>query len=134
MPLSSLKAGNTKGVDASVQFTEAPYTAQLALNGLVAGSNTQVQFTVFLDPAYFTCALSADKTQIIITTSGQNTNPKNMVYTVDTGITMKTASGGAKALVIQMVPAGQSTGTTYMFTKSTGPVDLAGKYSSTTGS
>ncbi|MBK8340344.1 MAG: hypothetical protein IPK99_10305 [Flavobacteriales bacterium] len=119
MPLSSLQAGNTRGLDTSVRFTAQPNTATLAINGLVSGSDSLVQFTVNLDPASFTCALSADRTQIIITTSGSNRNPTNVVYTVDTGNNMKTTRAGNVIMVMQLVAAGQSNGTTYMFTKST---------------
>ncbi len=119
MPLSSLQAGNTRGLDTSVRFTATPNTATLAINGLVSGSDTQVQFTVNLDPAFFTCALSADRTQIIITTSGSNRNPTNVVYTVDTGNNMKTTRAGNVIMVMQLVAAGQTTGTVYTFSKST---------------
>jgi len=132
MPLSSLQAGNTRGLDTAVRFNVSPNTATLAINGLIPGSDTQVQFTVNLDPTSFTCALSADRTQIIITTIGSNRNPTNVVYTVDTGINLKTAKANTTALVMQLVPTGQSNGTVYTFVKSTGGGGAAFKRPPTT--
>ena len=132
MPLSSLQPGNSRGLDTSVRFTVTPNTATFAVNGLVSGSSTQVQFTVNLDPEFFTCALNADRTEIIITTSGNNRNPTNVVYTVDTGINLKTAKADTIALVVQLVPSGQSNGTVYTFTKATGGGGSAFKHGPTT--
>ncbi|MBP6392292.1 MAG: hypothetical protein KA175_12715 [Flavobacteriales bacterium] len=132
MPLSSLQAGNSRGLDTSVRFNVSPNTAMLAINGLVSGSDSLVQFTVNLDPAFFTCALSADRTQIIITTSGSNRNPTNVVYTVDAGNNMKTTRGGNVVMVMQMLTAGQNTGTVYTFTKATGGGGSAFKHGPTT--
>ncbi|MBK7946942.1 MAG: hypothetical protein IPJ85_17280 [Flavobacteriales bacterium] len=120
MALSNLQAGNSKGVDTSVKFTSAQNPTNLSVNGLVSGASTQVQFTVYLDPASFTCALSRDSSQVLLTMIGDNKNPKNVIYTVDTGINEKTAAGGSTAVVMQLIPTGQSTGTVYTFAKATG--------------
>lgn len=120
MPLSNLQAGNSRGLDTTVRFTETPDNSTFAVNGLVSGSSTQVQFTVSLDPACFTCQLNADRSQVLITMIATNRNPANVVYTVDTGIDLKKAKADTQALVLQLVPAGQSNGTLYTFTKSTG--------------
>lgn len=120
MALSKLTAGNTNGLDTSVKFGSKQNPANLSVDGLVKGSSTQVQFTVTYDPANFTCSLSSDKSQVMINYKGSNTKPSPVVYTVDTGINLKTAPGGDTALLIQTVPVGQSTGTTFTFTKSTG--------------
>ncbi|MBK9176636.1 MAG: hypothetical protein IPM46_09945 [Flavobacteriales bacterium] len=120
MALSNLQAGNSKGVDTSVKFTSAQNPSGINVNGLVTGSSTQVQFTVFLDPTSFTCALSADNSQVVITITGGNTNPSSVVYTVDTGINEKTATPGTTAVSVLWIPSGSKTGTTYTFTKATG--------------
>lgn len=119
MALSNLKAGNTNGLDTSVKFASSQNPPNLSVNGLVSGSSTQVQFTVNLDPANFTCALSADNSKVVITTNGTGKNPTNVIYTVDTGINEKTATPGTTAVVFQVGASGQ-TGNTYTFSKSTG--------------
>ncbi|HRH70604.1 MAG TPA: hypothetical protein PLB89_13960 [Flavobacteriales bacterium] len=120
MALSNLQAGNSKGVDTSVKFGSTQNPTNLSVNGLVSGSSTQVQFTVSYDPANFTCALSKDLSQVVVTFTGPNKTPGTAVYTVDTGINEKTAQPGSVALAIQAIPTGQSSGTTFTFTKSTG--------------
>ncbi|MBL8010617.1 MAG: hypothetical protein JNJ64_08420 [Flavobacteriales bacterium] len=120
MALSNLQAGNSKGVDTTIRFKESPDNSTFSINGLVSGSGTNVQFTVYLDPDSFTCQLSADRTQVLITIIAVNRNPKNVVYTVDTGVELKTAKADSTALVMQLIPVGQSNGTVYTFTKSTG--------------
>lgn len=120
MALSNLQAGNSKGVDTSVKFTSAQNPTNLSVNGLMSGSSTQVQFTVNLDPRSFTCALNGDGSQVLITMIGANANPTNVIYTVDTGINEKTATPGSTAVVIQLIPVGQRTGNTYVFSKATG--------------
>lgn len=120
MALSNLQAGNSKGVDTSVKFTSAQNPTNLSVNGLVSGTSTQVQFTVYLDPNSFTCALSRDGSQVLLTMIGKSNNPANVIYTVDTGINEKTALGGSTAVVMQLIPTGQSTGTVYTFAKATG--------------
>lgn len=120
MALSKLTAGNGKGLDTSIKFTTTPAALNISVNGLVTGSNSQVQFTVSLDPSAFTCSLNAKATQVIIQMTGANKNPKDVVYTVDTGINEKLASPGSTAVEFQVIPTGQSTGSTYTFTKSTG--------------
>ena len=120
MALSNLRSGNSNGVDTSVSFTGQPLSNFLSVNGLVRTTNSQVQFTVNLDPASFTCTLSADRSQVLITMVASSRNPTNVIYTVDTGINEKTATPGSTAVKIQVIPTGQSTGTVYTFTKSTG--------------
>lgn len=120
MALSNLKSGNSNGVDTSVTFSGSPLSNFLSVNGLVKTTNSQVQFTVNLDPASFTCALSSDQSQVLITMIGANRNPSSVIYIVDTGINEKTASPGSAALKIQVIPAGQTTGTVYTFSKATG--------------
>jgi hypothetical protein len=120
MALGNLQAGNSKGLDTSVKFGSLQNPSNLAVNGLVTGSSTQVQFTVTYDPANFTCALSKDASQVIVTFTGPNNKPSAVVYTVDTGINEKTAPVGTTAVAIQTIATGQTSGTTYTFTKSTG--------------
>ncbi|MBK8500409.1 MAG: hypothetical protein IPL52_16710 [Flavobacteriales bacterium] len=120
MALSNLKAGNSNGVDTSVTFSGSPLSNFLSVNGLVKNTSTQVQFTVNLDPTSFTCAWSSDKSEVIIAMTGASRNPTNVIYIVDTGINEKTATPGSAALKIQVIPAGQTTGTVYTFSKSTG--------------
>ena len=120
MALSKLQAGNSKGVDTSVKFTSAQNPSGIGVNGLVSGSSTQVQFTVNLDPSSFTCALSSDQSQVLITMIGANKAPSNVIYTVDAGINEKTATPGSTAVKIQVIPTGQTSGTVYTFSKSTG--------------
>jgi len=119
MALSNLRAGNSKGVDTSVKFSSSQNPSNLSVNGLVSGSSSQVQFTVNLDPANFTCALSPDNSKVLITTNGTGKNPTNVIYTVDTGINEKTALPNTPAVTFQVGPSGQ-TGTTYTFAKATG--------------
>ena len=120
MPLSNLQAGNSRGLDTTIRFTETPDATMFSVNGLVSGSSTQVQFTVALDPASFPCQLNADRTQVLITIIAINRNPTNVVYTVDTGIDLNKAKANSTALVLQLVPAGQSNGPVYTFVKATG--------------
>lgn len=103
-----------------MKFTSAQNPSGIGVNGLVSGSSTQVQFTVNLDPSSFTCALSSDQSQVLITMIGANKAPSNVIYTVDTGINAKSATPGSTAVKIQVVPTGQTSGTVYTFSKSTG--------------
>ncbi len=120
MALGNLQAGNSKGLDTSVKFGSLQNPNNLSVDGLVQGSSTQVQFTVTYDPANFRCSLSSDNSQVMINFTGPNNKPSAVVYTVDTGINEKTAPVGGVAVKIQTVPTGQSSGSTYTFTKSTG--------------
>ncbi len=119
MALSNLQAGNSRGVDGTVKF-QSSANSSIGVNGLVSGSNSAVQFTVYMDPRDFTCTLSGDNQKVLISTQGRYSNPTNNVYTVDTGIDLRRASGGTTALTVQVIPQGSSTGSTYTFTKSTG--------------
>lgn len=120
MALSNLKAGNSAGTDNSVSFVSSPTNNFLSVPGLVKSTSSQVQLSVNLDPASFTCALSADSSQVVITMIGANRNPSSQTYTVDTGINAKTATGGSTVLKVQVIPTGGGSGTVYTFSKSTG--------------
>lgn len=120
MALSNLKAGNSNGVDTSVSFTGAPLNSFLSVSGLVKSTNSQVQLTVNLDPASFTCSLNADGSQVLITMIANSRNPTNVIYSVDTGVNVKTATPNTTVLKVQVVPTGGGSGTVYTFTKATG--------------
>ena len=120
MALSNLKAGNSSGVDNSVSFTGTPVNSFLSVPGLVRSTSSQVQLSVNLDPASFTCALSADGSQVLITMIGTSRNPTSVIYSVDTGINAKTATPNTAVLKVQVIPTGGGSGTVYTFTKSTG--------------
>lgn len=122
MALSSLTAGSkTLDSRSTVRFGTSQNGSNVTINGIVDGSSSMVQFTVYLDPQCFSIALNRDASQVVITMNGQaNQKPTNVVYTVDTGVNLKTALANATALTVSVVPTGGGSTSTYTFTKSTG--------------
>ncbi len=120
MALSNLRAGDSLGISSTYRFNSSQSDRTVRVLGMQSNSNTVIVFSVNLEPRSYRCELSGDNSKVLITMTGASNNPAPQGFQVDIGMDITRVSGGGTVLVVQVIPQGSSTGTTYTFTKSTG--------------